>query len=97
MNCTNSTNTDSMLVKFLYDEEQICSFWCQNYGEMIQFLHYCKKYDVDFYPNNFDIKIDPKYIELMDGIGGSVKDFWITFGSSESIQAICVEIGNGGN
>ena len=36
-----------MLVKFLYNNEYVCSFKCRNYGEMLKFLNYCKEYQVD--------------------------------------------------
>ena len=87
------TGINWMNVVFLWENERICSFKCENYSEMIRFLHFCKMYEVEFWPRDFDEAISEKLEEKMNGIPGYIYDYWIEYGSDFSIQTIKVEIG----
>lgn len=93
MNSINSNSADSMMVRFLWNNKLICKFYCNNYGEMIKFLHYCKKYQVDMWPNESDDSIPENIEKEIAGIGGLVKDYWFSLPSEVSLPCIEVEIG----
>ena len=80
-------------VRFLYKNQYVCSFSVENYAEYIKFLHYCKIYEVEFFPHEADDKIPEKFQEEMAGLGGLVSDYWVEFGSDQVLPTICVELG----
>lgn len=84
---------DYMQVVIVDGDERVCSFPCENYGEMIKFLHYCKKYEVDWWPHQMAEGISQDYLDRNAGIGGIVTDYWIEYGSEECMQCIYVDIG----
>ena len=70
-------------------EKRVCWFNCETFAEYIKFLHYCKKYKVEFY-----IRKDDENIEESDkdnyGIPRYVEDFDVNYGSEDCIQTIDV-------
>lgn len=86
---------DKMQIVIQDNDERVCSFYCSNYGEFINFLHYCKKYRVPWYPRMTAEGIPQDYLDRTSGIGGVVSDYWFDFGSNECIQCIYVDIGLG--
>ena len=88
-------SADNIQVDFLWNNKKICHFRCNNYGEMIKFLHYCKKYQVNIWPNEFDDSIPKDIEEEMTGIGGVIKEYWFTLPTEVSMPCIEVEIGIG--
>lgn len=87
---------DCMQVRFLDNGKYVGCFYCTNYGEMLRFLHHCKKYDVPLLANEC-MKISNNAKNDIEGMECSVKDFWYEFGDSDLYQTICVEIGVGEN
>lgn len=85
-------SVDYIVVSFYYDNKKICSYRCSNYGEMINFLHYCKKYNVSFYPHEYDTSIPEDISEKLNGVGSYVKDYVFEFGSTEYLPIIRVDL-----
>lgn len=83
----------SMKVIFYWHNKRIASYDCNDYGEMIKFLHYCKKYQIEIYPGEFDTSIPDDILEDMGGFGGYIKQYWCEMGSEECFPRIGVEIG----
>lgn len=84
---------DSMKVIFYLEDKRIASYDCNDYGEMIKFLHYCKKYEVEIYPSEFDTTIPDDILEDMSGFNGIIKQYWYEMGSEECMPSIGVRIG----
>ena len=84
---------DKMQVRIMYGDDLVCYFYCKNYSEMIRFLHFCKKYEVDLWPSEFDEDISEEMHQKMAGIGGLVTDYYWNFGSDKHIQCLVVQIG----
>lgn len=84
---------DSYQVNFYHlndeEEKRVCWFNCEAFSEFIKFLHFCKKYEVEFY-----IRQDDENIEESDkddcGISRCVEDFNVNYGSEDCIQTIDV-------
>lgn len=85
---------DSYLVNFYHldddkEEKKVCWFYCKSYAEYIRFLHFCKKYEVEFY-----IRQDDENIEESDknnyGMPRCIEDFNVNYASGDCIQTIDV-------
>lgn len=68
--------------------DRICSFQCLNFAEMIRFLYYCKKYNIDFYPRTNDEHTNQTALDKIGTIQLYVDDFDVRFGSDDCIQLI---------
>jgi len=86
---------DKYCVRYIYYKEgenketYICTQSSYSFGEMIKYLHYCKKYNVIFYPRDDSDKIkeeDKKEFSM----GGYIEEFYVEFGDDDYIPVIVV-------
>lgn len=86
---------DRYIVKYVYykdnKEHCVCTQSSYSFGEMIKYLHYCKKYEVVFYPREDGERINEKDLDNLS-FGEFVKDFYVTFGNDDCLPTIVVEL-----
>ena len=70
-------------------EKRVCQFTCEAFAEMIKFLHYCQKYEVEFYVRQDDEKIDDEDKDDF-GMPKCVDGFNVNYGSDDCLQTIDV-------
>ena len=67
---------------------KICGFTVKDPGAFIQFLYYCKEYEIWWYPREDDEEISEEYIKETSGIGALIDEINISYGGDNCVQLI---------
>ena len=70
-------------------EQRVCWFSCKAFAEMIKFLFYCKKYNIDFFIRVDDESIGEEFKKYWN-LPRSLDSFNVNYGSDECVQSIDV-------
>ena len=83
---------DKYFVRYNYkhldeDYQYVCTKTSYSFGEMIKYLHYCKKYEVEFYLNENDENLNEEIKKKLD-LGAFIEDFNVSFGTDICVPTI---------
>ena len=66
----------------------VCYFYTSVFSEWIRALKFCKEFGVIIYPKDNDERVNQEAYDKLNGIGGTIEDFWLELGSDDLIQSI---------
>lgn len=66
----------------------VCYFYTSVFSEWIRALMFCREFGVKIYPKDNDDRVNQEAYNKLNGIGGTIEDFWIEIGSDDSIQSV---------
>jgi hypothetical protein len=68
--------------------KRICQFESKHFDKWLKLLNYAKQHEIDFWPREDDENIDKDILDAVSGIGMTVEDVCVNFGSGACIQNI---------